>query len=63
MIELDIRPYCHDCPAFHPVIIQVNDMNIDMSSINRAVRCENARKCCSIERYLEKAVKNNVTDV
>lgn len=55
MIRLDIHPYCHSCPEFHPV----SDISNTMSYSNEKfvtdidVRCENHYICRRIAKYIE----------
>lgn len=55
MIELQVKPYCHDCDEFEPVkesLLMVYSMNcVERTTI---VKCEHANRCERIKKYLEK---------
>lgn len=54
MIELDIKPYCNDCPYFEPKITQ-SYFYIGKGKIT-LVGCEEWETCKNIENYLEKSM-------
>lgn len=55
MIVLDVAEYCHNCDAFDPVAINVRSPE----AIYTAVRCNSAKKCFNIQRYLTKEFEKN----
>lgn len=56
MIQLDIEPYCHNCPDFVPDVrsgneIQTFDGNYHSDTM---VFCKHERRCAAVERYIRK---------
>lgn len=58
MITLEIKEYCNDCRAFEPVV--QNSYSPDMTHVDKIIRCENAKKCEIMMRYLYKQVQKGV---
>ena len=54
MIELDIKPYCHDCPNFVADVEEVATYNFgEPDTYYRKIVCENSRICAGLVRYLK----------
>lgn len=60
MIKLDIKEYCNDCRAFEPEV--VTNYSSDMTHTDKIVRCENAKKCEIMMRYLLKQAERSKYD-
>lgn len=64
MIELKVEDYCHNCLDFsadvkHPDRLYAGD-EVCMTFGNTVVRCEYAKRCASIKRYLEAKMKKEL---
>lgn len=57
-LVLDVEDYCHDCPAFDPMVISVNQKNIgdcfesDNVVFRRDVGCKHKRKCERMYKHI-----------
>lgn len=56
MIQLEIKDYCQDCPAFEPMIEKFTDYT--QNSVITTVCCESEKKCARLVQYLERKMKN-----
>lgn len=57
MIKLEVQPYCSDCRDFEADVVKPERVITacgDFVQGSTIVRCENARRCEAIKRYLEK---------
>ena len=65
MIELMVEDYCHECDAFEPIkdeqtAYEYNTMGGICGSYRVvAVKCQSARRCANMIRYLERRRRNN----
>lgn len=60
MIELDLEPYCDNCPHFEAksnVSRIYGSFSPDF--VDTTIKCKNAEKCREIERYLKERIKSN----
>lgn len=57
-LTLDVEDYCHDCPAFDPVVRPVNQKDMyncsasDNVVFRRDVWCKNKRKCERMYKHI-----------
>lgn len=59
MITLDVKEYCQDCRAFNPVAVKANMIAENgTTEIETIVRCENAKKCAVLVKYLTHQIQN-----
>lgn len=62
MIELAIEDYCHECDGFEPIkdeqaSYEYNTMGGSYRVVT--VKCQSARRCANMIRYLERKRRNN----
>lgn len=58
-IELSIKPYCHNCEKFKPVVLQsANHLNDYRTVLKRVVSCESMNHCINIENFIKENMKN-----
>lgn len=65
MIRLEVQPYCSECCDFKPdVVDSFNFVGLDGSVVrsDTVVRCEYARRCEAIKRYLLKLIDEKEDD-
>ena len=60
MIRIEVEDYCHSCRDFSPDVTAAtrNYAVDDISWTDTVVRCEHAKKCAGLVRYLENQIKN-----
>lgn len=63
MITLDVKEYCQECRAFSPVAVKANMIAENgTTEIETVVRCENAKKCAVLVKYLTHQIQNDLND-
>lgn len=59
MIRLEVQPYCDSCLDFEPDVIKpqkiVDSFNCTYVVSDTIIRCEYAKRCENIKRYLKSA--------
>lgn len=66
MIKLEVEDYCHECDAFEPIkdektVYDHTTMGgICGSHRDIVVKCQSARRCANMIRYLERKQKTDV---
>lgn len=57
MIQLEVEKYCHECPAFTPVLGDDILMTWGMKVVNTPVVCKHKEACDVISDYWKKKLK------
>ena len=61
MIRLEVQPYCQDCLNFEPSVtrpMRIPGVDDPAALTDTIVRCEWAKRCANIQKYLESKMKN-----